>query len=62
MRAEVMVACEIMPRRLFRPSIPSHGIIEKEICKVVFVGWWVEVLSSNSDDGKAAAVHMLFAI
>jgi hypothetical protein len=46
-----------------RPSIPSHGIIEKEICKVVFVGWWIEVvLSSNSDDGKAAAVHMLFAI
>jgi hypothetical protein len=45
MRAEVMVACEIMPIRLFRPSIPSHGIIEKEICKVVFVGWRVEVLS-----------------
>lgn len=45
MKAEVMVACEIMPIRLFRPSIPSRGIIEKEICKVVCVGWWVEVLS-----------------
>ena len=41
MRAEVVVPCEIKPRHPFRPSMPSRGIIEKEICNVVFVSCWV---------------------